>query len=111
MTLCPCCGQSIQKPYSFDHLKGVLSVDDRLIRLTPMEADIFAVCLESLNRPVKTDTLVRKVYGLSEPGGPQESLAVMAYHLRRKLRGTPFSMSGERGNRRLSRGYTLSLTS
>lgn len=88
---CPTCGGPIKAGPGIDLDLNVAIVNGTALRLTPREAEVIAVLIEDQPGPVSTERLTAKIYGSGE-WPTADPLSVFIAHLRRKLRGTGYSI-------------------
>ena len=103
---CPFCGTPAAALWELNYSTGMLRVGERLLRLTPIEADILAALSSPPGRVLSTDRLIMRVWGGAEPASADHALWVHIFTLRRRLRaggaGGALAIASLRG-----RGYVL----
>ena len=103
---CPFCGTPAEALWELSYSTGMLRVGERLLRLTPIEADILAALASPPGRVLSTDRLIMRVWGGAEPASADHALWVHIFTLRRRLRaagaGGALAIASLRG-----RGYLL----
>ncbi len=101
---CPFCGTPAKALWELNYSTGMLRVGERLLRLTPIEADILAALASPPGRVLSTDRLIMRVWGGAEPVSAEHALWVHIFMLRRRLRagGGALAIASLRG-----RGYVL----
>ena len=101
---CPLCGTPTKALWELNYETGMLRVGQRLLRLTPTEADILAALSNPPGRVLSTDRLIMRVWGGAEPASAEHALWVHIFTLRRRLRasGGALAVAYLRG-----RGYVL----
>jgi DNA-binding response OmpR family regulator len=101
---CPCCGGDVSKAdkplISLDTNK--LMAGGEVLKLAPMEAEIIAVLVEAMPRPVDHERLIAKLWGGNPISAPQDSIGVRISHLRKKIAPTGLQIKTHWG-----RGYAL----
>ncbi len=83
---CPFCGTPAEALWELNYDTGMLRVGERLLRLTPIEADILAALASPPGRVLSTDRLIMRVWGGAEPASADHALWVHIFTLRRRLR-------------------------
>jgi DNA-binding winged helix-turn-helix (wHTH) protein len=81
--------------FEFDYAHNVIFYHNKTIALSPHEADILRVLLNNRARPTTIATLIKRVYGASEPDAAAISIRVAIHSLRRKLRETGVMITAE----------------
>jgi DNA-binding response OmpR family regulator len=107
---CPCCGQPI--PVSSDVIVSLntnsITLRGVTMRLEPREAEVLYVLAERMPAPLTRETIVAKVWGLSDSEAPAKNVDVHVCKLRQKLGRLGLTISKYReGRNSLSGGYAL----
>ena len=99
---CPCCNNVVYaktNSISFDYWKGLVFKGDRQIRLTPMEADLLKILLDSWPETTCKETILLGLYGGSYKNKVfSDKFGVLMAKLRRKLK--TFDIEVQNINRR-----------
>lgn len=86
-TECPCCRQRVETKLPIVDLNtNTLSFGDTHVHLSPQKAEILTVLLERFPAAVSHDTLIRRVWGITEPEKPLIILKTLKCALCRVLR-------------------------
>jgi DNA-binding winged helix-turn-helix (wHTH) protein len=81
--------------FEFDYIHNVILFAGSTITLSPHESDILRVLLNNRARPTPIDTLIRRVYGASEPDSAAVSIRVAIHSLRKKIQPTGMAIKAE----------------
>jgi DNA-binding winged helix-turn-helix (wHTH) protein len=109
MNICPCCGQSVDTSDIMLSLESnVIARGSRLLRLSPMEAEMMALLLQRHPNRVTIDHFWRAIYGRTEGPDSDMSLRTSICKLRKQIRplGIEVESYYSRGVR-LEGGYRL----
>src|ERR1043165_6365875 len=79
----------------FDYDHNVIFFHGKVIHLSPHESDILKVLLNNRARPTSTQTLIQRVYGVSEPNAAGISIRVAIHSLRKKIQVTGMTIRAE----------------
>jgi DNA-binding response OmpR family regulator len=103
---CPCCGRPVENRMSVDLGSNRFYSGGAMVQLSPSEAELGHMLVESYPRTVSYESLLWGLYGPSDENGknPDKTLQVFIAKLRKKV--GKIGVSIEVGNRR---GYRLVL--
>jgi DNA-binding winged helix-turn-helix (wHTH) protein len=93
------------KNFEFDYNRNTIFYGDRVISLSPHEADILRVLLNNRARPTPIGTLIQRVYGGNEPDAASISIRVAIHSLRKKIKDTGMTIQS-----RTKVGYEVDAT-